>query len=250
MKLLRACGLPKNSQLRPLAPVIARSCTKPRNGATPVPGPTRMTSRVPSFGKRKRSLDSMKTGSFSPSAARAMKLDAAPQRRLSSAPLPSTSYSTCDGQVRFLAHGPCARRDRIQAWHQWTQGGDEFPGAPCARITAQQVDDLLLGQQPREIGGMVRVEQGVELVVPCMRGMGCHERPRQTGEFALARQPFAQRQRLPVVVDGLVAVERKRRQYGVDQRRRIHRPDAERIAGFVMQARTFQRQLDMANILA
>ena len=35
-----ACCSPKNSQLRPASPRARRSCRKPRNGATPVPGPT------------------------------------------------------------------------------------------------------------------------------------------------------------------------------------------------------------------
>src|SRR3546814_12039198 len=51
------------------------------------------------------------------------------------------------------------------------------------------------------------------------------------------------------LLDGTVAVELERVEHGLYQRRRIARPDAARVAGFVVQARIGQRQLDVADVL-
>src|SRR3546814_9642419 len=73
--------------------------------------------------------------------------------------------------------------------------------------------------------------------------------PYTTRFRSLVGKPGAQRQGLGRELDGTVAVELERVEHGLYQRRRIARPDAERVAGFVVQARIGQRQLDVADVL-
>ena len=54
----------------PVAPVAARSCTNARNGAMPVPGPTRMQSRAPSSGGPKCESDTNTGTGVAPTCAR------------------------------------------------------------------------------------------------------------------------------------------------------------------------------------
>jgi hypothetical protein len=74
------------------------------------------------------------------------------------------------------------------------------------------------------------------------------QRPRQAGEFALLAEPQAQRLGRLVHAHRCVRVEPEQVDDGVDERRGIARPQAERVAGFVVQARSFERQLDMADV--
>jgi hypothetical protein len=78
--------------------------------------------------------------------------------------------------------------------------------------------------------------------------MAGDERPRQPGDLALRRQPFAQRQFDPGMRDGRLAIEMQCREDGIHQRGRIARPHAQGIAGFVGQAGAFQRQFQVADV--
>ena len=127
----RKCGLPKNSQLRPLAPVSARSCRKPRNGATPVPGPImidvarRIGGQAEAFvrfdeDRHRLGVASLRDESRSGAVVTAAERIVGDER---------------DRQMRFVADRLAARRDRIEPRRERAQRGDEIVALPISRET-------------------------------------------------------------------------------------------------------------------
>ena len=241
---MRACGAPKNSQLRPVAPVCARSCTKPRNGATPVPGPIIRMSRAPSFGRRKRSFGSMKTRSRVAFGQPGEQVRRGAPARLAL----DLVLDVGDGEMRLVADLERRGRDRVEARRERPQRGDERIGLPRRRVRAQQVDPLRGVQQPRRVRFAPRREQRIERRRTRTLGMPRQQRTRQARDLAFAQQPVAQRQRAALGFDGAIAVERQPLQDLLDQRRRVRRPDPQRIAGLVGEARALERQFDVPDV--
>ena len=153
------------------------------------------------------------------------------------------------GQVHLVRpHGFRAGRNRIQPWRQRAQCGDQFGGVPRGGKLAQEIDRLVAFQQGGELGALLRSQQALQTCMPRGCGLRRDQRTGQSGDFALLGQPARQRQVLAAMFDFRSAIQPQRRQPLLDQRRRVARPHADRITGFVTQARTFQRQFDMPHV--
>ena len=152
------------------------------------------------------------------------------------------------GQVHFLAHRLRAGGNRIQPRRQRSQRGQQGLGPPARRVAAQQVDRLVVGQHGGELHRLFRLQQPGQCIVATGGRQRGDEAAMQPGDLALAIQPLPQRQRAALVGHLLRAVQLQNLQPLPDQHRRVARPYAQRIAGLVMQAGAFQRQLDMAHV--
>ena len=136
----------------PVAPAASRSCTKPRNGATPVPGPTMMMSREPSAGTRKRSFFSIHTCTFAIDRRVDHEVRGGAGQQLAIRIAADHGHR----EMRFIAHGRGARGDGIHAAGHRTQHVHQRFGRPFRRVAAEDVGHLAGG---REFGHRLRVAE-------------------------------------------------------------------------------------------
>ena len=117
-------------------------------------------------------------------------------------------------------------------------------------MALQQVDRLLIRKQCGKCRRIVRVQHAGQRGVAAAFGQRGQERAGDAGQFALAEQPFAQRQGVVADAHVGIAIQRRRLQYRIDQSLRIARPHAQRITGLIAQAGTVEGQFEMTHILA
>ena len=165
-------------------------------------------------------------------------------------PLPQVAGSRTlvdagDGEMDFIAHHGTARGNGIEARRQRPQGGQQFTGQPFAaglhRKALQDIRHVGARHEGLQARGSRRrlVEHGGEFRRARAFGLRLEKRPRQTRDFQLLAQPFAERAFLLATQHrGFQCRTGKMGGHTGHDRWRIQRPHTQRVAGFVGKAFT------------
>ena len=180
------CRSPKNSQLRPLAAVARRSCTKARNGATPVPGPTMMMSRSGAGSAKCRF-----GRSFTRSAVAALQPlgDLVRRNALAGAAVALVAHRR-NQQMRLLADVAARRRDRIGARRERSRHRAQMLGGERDREIGDEIDQLPPGDP---VARRAAFDQRLDVLVAGRRGIGLQVLKRQRVDVARFDKLGAQR---------------------------------------------------------
>ena len=121
--------------------------------------------------------------------------------------------------------------------------------ASIGRVPAQQVDELHVLEHAAKLAPFAARAALASAGSPAALGVLREEGSRETGQLAVRRQPLPKQLRLPIDCNGFRAIETRGREHLVHDQRRILVPHPKRIARFVSQARSLERQLDVTHVL-
>ena len=141
-----------------------------------------------------------------------------------------------DQEMRLLADRRAAGRDRVEARLQRPQQAGELLGRKPVRRDREQIDELPVAQEPRQLRRVLR--RRAELGVPGQRGVAGDLLAGESVEVG----PFGE-----LFPSGGV-VDPGQPKHVLDQRRIVGRHEADRVAGLIEDPRAGQRQLDMIGL--
>ncbi len=154
-----------------------------------------------------------------------------------------------DRQMRLLAHRLAARSDRVQPRRERPQRLHERGRVPSRRVPAQQIGELHVLEHASQLNPVRGLEHRGERRLTGPLRVLREEGSCETGQLAVRRQPLPEHLRLPIDCNRFRAIETRGREHLVHDQRRILVPHPERVARFVCQARSLERQLDVAHVL-
>ena len=156
-----------------------------------------------------------------------------------------------DREVRFVRRRSQARRDRVQTRLERAQSTHEgFSVKTLYRKPADDIDYVIVVHERRTRFGSLGTAQLLQFGRAAELGPMIDEARRRGRDLEGRRQGFAQPHRLLPCRHGCIDRQREMFEKTIDQRRIVARHDAERIAGLVGEAGAFERQFDVARLLA